>query len=240
MEKDLEELEKIIEFQFRNKELLKTALTHRSYKISHKELDLEDNERLEFLGDAVLNLCISQWIFHKYQKDQEGVLTKKRAYLVCKATLIKVAKKLNLLDYLYLGKREQHLDLKSKENIAARALEALIGAIFLESGLEVACEKVKTWFKPYLLRLPKTIGYDYKTELQEFLQSKYHERPEYEVVSVSGPPHNPKFEVVVKINGQILGKGKGPSKKEAENLAAKKALKQLKTEEKEEYIKGGA
>jgi len=231
----LEELEKLIEFRFQNKELLRTALTHRSYKISHKELALEDNERLEFLGDAVLNLCISQLIFQKYQEDQEGVLTKKRAYLVCKNTLIKVAKKLNLLDYLYLGKREEKLDPKSKENIAARALEALIGAIFLEGGLEVACECVKTWFKPYLAKFPKIVGYDYKTELQEFLQSKYHERPEYEVVSISGPPHNPKFEVVVKLKDQILGRAKGPSKKEAENLAAKKALKQLKSEEKKEH-----
>lgn len=228
MEKDLKALEEILNFSFNDKTLLQTALTHSSYRITHKEQNLEDNERLEFLGDAVLNLCITYLIFNKYREDREGELTRKRAHLVCKNTLIKVAKKLNLLEYVYLGKREEKLDSKSKENIAARTLEALIGAMFLDGGLEKTCEKVKEWFKPYFNRIPKTVCYDYKTELQELLQSKLNERPIYEVISVYGPPHSPKFEVVVKLNGKILAKAKGNSKKEAENLAARKALRLLK------------
>jgi ribonuclease-3 len=228
MQKNLEEFEKILDFTFQNKELLKTALTHRSYKICHRELKLEDNERLEFLGDAILNLCISLLLFQKFPEDKEGDLTKKRAYLVCKSTLIKVAKKIKLLDYIFLGKREEKLDKKSKENISARALEAVIGALFLDGGLEVTCERIKKWFGPFFRRFPKTPPHDYKTRLQEVLQKKYNQRPTYEVISVSGPPHNPKFEIAVKLNGEILAKAKGSSKKEAEILAAKKALKVLK------------
>jgi len=229
MPKDLKEFEKLLDIEFSNPQLLQTALTHRSYKISHKELKLEDNERLEFLGDSVLNLCISKMLFEKYPEDTEGELTKKRAYLVCKTTLIKVAKKIKLLDYIFLGRREEKLDTKSKENISARALEALIGAIFLEKGFEYTCEKIRKWFSPYLRKFPKTPLHDYKTKLQEFMQKEFHQRPVYEVTSVSGPPHHPKFEVVVKFQDKILAKAKGSSKKEAENKAAKKALKVLQT-----------
>lgn len=228
MEKDIKNLEKTLNFEFKDKNLLQTALTHSSYRITHKELKLEDNERLEFLGDAVLNLCITYLLFQRYKTDKEGDLTKKRAHLVCKNTLIKIAKKLNLIDYLYLGKREEKLDLKSKQNIAARTLEALIGAMFLECGFEKTCEKINEWFKPYFKRIPKTVCYDYKTQLQEWLQSRYNGRPEYEILAVDGPPHSPKFEVAVKLNGKLLAKAKGNSKKEAENLAAKKALMFLK------------
>ncbi len=228
MDKNLEEFEKILGFQFKNKDLLKTALTHRSYKISHKQEKLEDNERLEFLGDSVLNLCISMLIFQKFPEDKEGELTKKRAYLVCKNTLIKIAKKLNLLDYIFLGKRERRLDMKSKSNISARALEAVIGAMFLDAGLEPTCERIKKWFRSYLGRFPKTPPHDYKTQLQELCQKEFNQRPEYEVISVSGPSHEPKFEIAIKLNGEIITKAKGTSKKEAEILAAKKALNILK------------
>ncbi len=228
MEKSLEEFEKILEFEFKNKELLKTALIHRSYKISHKEENLEDNERLEFLGDSVLNLCISILIFKKFPQDKEGELTKKRAYLVCKNTLIRIAKKLNLLDYIFLGKREKRLDDKSKANISARALEAVIGAMFLDAGLEPTCERIKKWYRAYLARFPKTPPHDYKTQLQEFCQREYGKRPDYQVISVSGPSHEPKFEVAISLNGETIAKAKGTSKKEAEILAAKKALSILK------------
>lgn len=229
MEKDLSEFEKLLGISFKNKELLKTALTHRSYRISHKEEIREDNERLEFLGDAVLNLCTSWWIFSKYSLESEGELSKKRAYLVCKETLIKIAKKLKLLDYIFLGKREEKLDLKSKYNIAGRTMEALIGAIFLEKGFEETCEKLKVWFKPYLNQLSRKTFKNYKTQLQEFLQKEYGMGPLYRVLSVSGPSHQPCFEVEVLVGDKILAKAKGNSKKSAENLAAKKALKILKS-----------
>jgi ribonuclease-3 len=228
--KPLQELETAINLEFKNKELLKTALTHSSYKACYKRSDIQDNEKLEFLGDAVLNLCISLYLYQKYPDDSEGELTKKRAYLVCKETLIKVAKKLGLLDFIYLGRRERRLDLKSKQNISARTVEALIGAIFLEFGLEIACERVRKWFSPYL-RGRKEDFKDYKTRLQELSQRYYGTRPEYQVVKVLGPAHNPKFEVEVRIEGKVLARARGKSKKEAENLAAKKALISLKKEE---------
>jgi ribonuclease-3 len=228
MKKDLEDLEKLLDFKFRNKKLLKTALTHRSYKISHKEIDWEDNERLEFLGDSVLNLCISLLLFQKFKENREGELTQKRAYLVCKDTLIKVSRKLNLFDYIYIGKREEKLDKRSKENICARAMEALIGALFLEGGFEVAFERVKKWFLPYFVKFRQKKFQDYKTQLQEFMQKHYNKKPEYEVLSVSGPSHSPQFEIGVKLNGEILARAKGSSKKEAEILGAKKALRILK------------
>ncbi len=231
MKKDLEELEKVLDFKFKNKDLLKSALTHRSYKVSHKEINWEDNERLEFLGDSVLNLCISFLLFKKFEENREGELTQKRAYLVCKDTLIKVSRKLNLLDYIYLGRREEKLDKKSKENICARTMEALIGALFLEGGFEVAFERVKRWFSPYFVKFRQKRFQDYKTQLQEFVQKYYHKKPEYEVLSVSGPSHKPRFEVGVKINGEIIATAKGSSKKSAEILAAKKALKFLEKKE---------
>jgi len=228
MEKDLEKLEDILNFKFKNKELLKSALTHRSYKVSHKEINWEDNERLEFLGDSVLNLCISFLLFQKFKEDREGDLTQKRAYLVCKNTLVKVSKKLNLLDYIYLGKRERRLDKKSKENICARAMEALIGALFIEGGFEVTFERVKKWFSPYFVKFRQKKIQDYKTQLQELIQKQYNKNPEYEVLSIKGPSHNPKFEIGIKLNGELIAKAQGGSKKEAEVLAAKRALKILK------------
>ena len=227
--KSLQELEAVLELDFQDKELLKTALNHKSNKACYKRAGIQDNEKLEFLGDAVLNLCISVHLYNKYPEDSEGELTKKRAYLVCKDTLIKVAKKLHLLDFIYLGRREKKLDLKSKQNISARTVEALIGAIFLEFGLETACEKVRKWFFPYL-RGRKEDFKDYKTRLQELFQRCFGTRPEYQVVKVLGPAHNPKFEVEVKIGEKVLARARGGSKKEAENLAAKKALLSLKKE----------
>ncbi len=223
--KKLEELEELLQFRFKDKELLKSALTHKSYKIIHKEINWNDNERLEFLGDSVLNLCISFLLFKKFKEDKEGSLTQKRAYLVCKNTLIKVSKKFKLEDYIYLGKREKKLDIKSKENICARALEALIGAMFLEGGFEVVLERVKKWFQPYLIKFYKKRPLNPKTQLQEFVQKLWNKNPEYEILSISGPSHNPEFEVAIKFNGEIIAKAKGKSKKSAEILAAKKALK---------------
>jgi len=222
--KNLEEFENLIGVKFSDRSLIKAALTHRSYKACYKRFDIEDNERLEFLGDSVLNLCISKILFEKFPKAREGELTKKRAYLVCKQTLVQVAKKINLLDFIYMGRREERLDPKSKENIAARALEAVIGAIFLDKGFSQACNKIKEWFLPVIESLGKASFCDYKTRLQEVLQRKFHEKPTYEVLSIKGPPHNPEFEVAVKLRSKVLATGKGCSKKEAEVEAAKKAL----------------
>jgi ribonuclease-3 len=228
MEKDLEELEKRLGITFQKKELLKRALTHSSYRIAHREEVSEDNEKLEFIGDAVLNLCISLLLYEKFPQDREGDLTKKRSYLVCKERLIKVAEKLGILDFLLMGRREKALEMKSKLNMAGRALEAIIGAIYLDQGLEKACEVVRSLFGKYLKTMRASLLSDYKTKLQEFLQKERGVIPIYEIVEIKGPPHKPEIEIAVKLGGEVLATAKGLSRKEAENLAAKKALFKLK------------
>ncbi len=227
----LEEVEKALRVTFQNKKLLKTALTHSSYRLAYKYEDFEDNERLEFIGDALLNFCISLILYEKFPRDKEGDLTKKRAFLVCKERLIEIAKKLNLQDYLFLGKREQNLELESKLNIAGRTLEALLGAIFLDQGLEKTLEIVRYLFSPYFKYLKRDRVDDFKTKLQEYLQKERDLVPYYEILKISGPAHKPEIEVAVKIGEEILAKAKGPSRKRAENLAAKKALMRLKKQE---------
>lgn len=228
MEKSLEELENRLGITFHNKEFLKRALTHSSYRISHKKEVLEDNERLEFIGDAVLNLCISLLLYEKFPNDREGALTQKRAYLVCKERLIRVAEELGILDFLLMGRREKSLEMKSKLNMAGRALEAIIGAIFLDQGLEVTCQTIKKLFSKYLKTLKPHHLLDYKTKLQEYLQREKGLIPHYEVIEMKGPAHKPEIEITVKVGEKILASAKGSSRKEAENLAAKKALLKLK------------
>lgn len=228
MEEHFQELETVLGVNFKNKELLKRALTHSSYRISHKHEDLEDNERLEFVGDALLNLCISLLLYERFPKDREGDLTKKRAYLVCKERLVKVAESLRLPEFLLTGRREKTLELKSRLNMAGRAVEALIGAIFLDQGLDKACEVVNKLFSPYFKTLKaKPLG-DAKSRLQEYLQKEKGVIPVYEVIEIKGPAHKPEIEVVVKVGDEVLAQAKGTSRKEAENLAAKKALSKLK------------
>ncbi|MFN3406308.1 MAG: ribonuclease III [Caldimicrobium sp.] len=238
MENSFGELEKLIEVSFEDKKLLKKALTHSSYRIACKEEDLEDNERLEFIGDAVLNLCISLLLYKKFPTDREGDLTKKRAYLVCKERLIKMAEKLNLIDFVLMGKRERGLELKSKLNIAGRAFEAIIGALFLDQGLEKTYLVVEKLFTPYIkkLRSPKNLQ-DYKTKLQEIIQKERGVIPHYEVLKIIGPSHKPKIKVALKVGDEVLSQAVGMSKKEAENLAAKKALLKLVKQKREPFIK---
>jgi len=228
MENPLEELEERLGVTFQNKELLREALTHSSYRIVHRDKVKEDNERLEFIGDAVLNLCVSLILFKKFPEDREGDLTKKRAYLVCKERLIKLAEEFELLNYIYMGRRERGLEKKSQLNIAGRALEALIGAYFLDQGLEKTCEFVKKLFSKSLRKLKSSSLVDYKTRLQEYLQKERGLVPVYEVLEIKGPSHKPEIKVAVKVGDEVLATSKGSSRKEAENLAAKKALLKLK------------
>jgi ribonuclease-3 len=225
---NLQELEEKLGIAFKDKSLLRTALTHSSYRLRKKDPNLVDNERLEFLGDAVLNLCVSQLLYAKFPQDKEGDLTRKRAYLVCKERLSKIAEKLNLSNYLLLGDRERKLDERSLKNISARALEALIGAIFLELGFEKTCKLLEDWLKPYLRGLSIKRIIDYKTKLQEYLQKERGITPTYKVLSIIGPSHKPWIEVAVRVGDEVLAKAKGRSKKEAENKAAYLALKKLK------------
>ena len=222
---NIEELEKNIGYTFKNKELLKQALRHTSYA---NERNLESNEKLEFLGDSILEFLSSKYIYNKYTKLREGEMTKVRATVVCEKSLYKVAKLHNFSDFLYLGKSEQKTDGSKRPAILADSVEAVIAAIYLDGGLEEAEKFIIENLKDAILDATKHVGdKDYKTVLQEKLQEHGDVKIEYKTIGESGPDHDKTFEADVEVNGKFLAKGKGKSKKEAQMQAAKKALENL-------------
>ncbi len=225
MEEKFKNLEEKIGYNFKNQALLKQALTHSSYA---SENHLENNERLEFLGDAVLELVIRDYLFHAYPHLKEGELSKLKACLVEETTLAKVAKSLSLGNFLNLGRGERLTGGNKKGSILADALEALIGAIYLDRDFPTVCEVIRNWFEPWLKKLsPENIS-DFKTRLQMLLQKQYHCLPVYRVLNTIGPDHAKQFITGVFINGKLWGKGVGKSRKGAEQEAAKQALHRLK------------
>lgn len=223
---ELELIEKSIGYIFKNKELLKTALTHTSYAYENKK---ESNEKLEFLGDSILEFISSKYLYGKYTNLREGEMTKVRATVVCEESLYKVAKMHNFGDFLYLGKSEQKTGGKNRPAILADSVEAVIAAIYLDGGIEEADRFIIENLKSEIETATKHVGdKDYKTVLQEKLQEHGDVRIEYETIGESGPDHNKKFKAQVKCNGKILAEGEGKSKKEAQMYAAKKALEDLK------------
>ena len=222
---ELEELEKNIGYTFKNKELLKQALRHTSYA---NERNIESNEKLEFLGDSILEFITSKYIYKNYPNLKEGEMTKVRATVVCGNSLSEVAKLHNFSDFLYLGKSEQKTGRKSLA-ILEDSVEAMIAAIYLDGGLEPAEKFIVENLKNDILDATKHVGdKDYKTVLQEKLQEHGDVKIEYKTIGESGPDHNKTFEADVEVNGKFLAKGKGKSKKEAQMQAAKKALENLK------------
>ena len=218
----LEELEKSIGYTFKDKELLKKALRHTSYANERK---LESNEKLEFLGDSILEFLSSKYIYKNYIDLREGEMTKVRATVVCEKSLYKVAKLHNFSDFLYLGKSEQKTEGSKRPAILADSVEAVIAAIYIEGGLEEAEKFIIENLKDAILDATKHVGdKDYKTVLQEKLQEHGEVKIEYKTIGESGPDHNKMFVVDVEVNGKFLAKGKGKSKKEAQMQAAKKAL----------------
>ncbi|WP_425448962.1 ribonuclease III [Dethiothermospora halolimnae] len=224
-------LEKLYKFQeksnykFNNINLLNRALTHSSYANEHKKHRILYNERLEFLGDSVLGVVVSDYIFDKYPGYPEGELTKLRATVVCEPTLAFVAKKLSLGDYLLLGKGEESTGGRTRVSILADAFEAVIGAIYLDGQLKSARDFVLNNLTNIIDDAVKgKIFIDYKTELQEVVQKVTKNKIAYEVVDEKGPDHNKIFYVNVKVGNKTLGEGMGKSKKEAEQSAAKSAL----------------
>lgn len=215
-------LEEKIGYQFKNKELLHLALSHTSY--ANEEANGQSNERIEYLGDAVLELISSEYIYKTYPKLPEGEMTKTRAYAVCEDSLAKVANKYDFSDYLLVGKCEGKVDGKYRNSILADAVEAVIGAIFLDSGIDEAKAFILLNIIPQIEEYIKNGNKDYKTQLQEKLQANGDVKIEYKLIEESGPDHDKKFVVEVYCNGEFLGRGEGRSKKEAEMLAAKKAL----------------
>ncbi len=219
-------LEKRIDYQFKDKKLLDEALTHKSCKKPY------NNERLEFLGDAVLDLVVGEYLYKKFPDFHEGNLSKLRASIVNEKGFQKFAQELNLGECIHISIAEENNNGRSKASICSNAFEALMGAIYLDGGLEeVEKITIKVLEKVYPNVDLATIFRDYKTTLQEITQAKMGVTPEYVLVSATGPDHKKEFEIMVKINGKEFATAKGKSKKEAQQEAAKMALEILEREE---------
>lgn len=201
----IEELEKNIGYSFKDKSLLKKAFTHTSYAYDHH---IESNEKLEFLGDSILEFLSSKYIYNNYTKLKEGEMTKVRAEVVCEDSLYLVAQKHHFSDFLYLGKSEALSHGNTKPAILADSVEALIAAIYFDGGLEEAEKFIINNLKNAIEESSKNVGMkDHKTVLQEKLQSHGEVHIEYEIISESGPDHNKFFEAQVKLNGKVLATG---------------------------------
>lgn len=222
----METIEQKLGYEFQSKELLKKALTHTSYAY---EKNIESNEKLEYLGDSILEFITSKYLYFNYPKLTEGEMTKVRASVVCEKSLYKIAKLHNFSDFLYLGKSEQLSGGKNRPAILADSVEAVIAAIYIDGGIEPAEKFIIENLKQEIEQASKHVGIkDHKTVLQEKLQIHGDVKIEYEIIQETGPDHDKSFEAQVKCNGKILAEGKGKSKKEAEMQAAKKALEEFK------------
>lgn len=221
-----EKLEKELDYTFKNKELLYQALTHTSYAYENK---VQSNEKLEFLGDAILEVTISKYLYKNYQTLKEGEMTKVRASVVCEQSLHEVAKAHNFSDFLRLGKSERLSREQVRPAIMADSVEALIAAIYLDGGIEPVKKFIIENLKESIETATKNIGQkDYKTVLQEILQKHGEVHIVYNIIKESGPDHEKNFDAEVLCNGKILSTGKGRSKKLAEMDAAKNALEIIK------------
>jgi len=220
---DFKNLEKKLKINFKNKELLQQGLTHKSY--AHMCGIKEDNERLEFLGDSVLNLVISEYLYQRYPAYDEGKLTKLKSSLVNRKSLLLWAKKLSLGDYLLISEEEEAAGGRQRASLLSNGLEALIGAIYQDQDWD----KAKKFVLGQISTLKGIRKVDYKSRLQELIQKRYKILPEYVVKTESGPAHKKFFEIEVKVKGKIFGHGTGWSKKTAEQEAARKALQKIKT-----------
>ena len=223
--KSLSVLEESIGYKFKNINLLKKALTHTSYAYEHK---IESNEKLEFLGDSILEFLSSKFIYNNYPKLKEGEMTKVRATVVCEESLYKIADKHNFSDFLYVGKSEMMHQGNRKVAIMADSVEAVIAAMYFDSGLE-ACEKfIVDNLKEEIKIASQNVGMkDHKTVLQEKLQVHGNVDIKYDIIKEFGPDHDKTFIAEVKLDGKVLAQGEGKTKKQAEMDAADKALKTL-------------
>ena len=222
---EFEELSKKLGCTFKQPELLLQAFRHASYVNEKVDESLKDNERLEFLGDAVLDLAISVLLMELFQDAKEGDLSKYRAMVVDEAGLCQVATTLALGDYLLLGKGEEQTGGREKPSILANTAEALIGAIYLDAGFDKTMQVIRRLFSPLLERVDtKEMAHDFKSLLQEYTQKARNTLPRYRLVEENGPAHDKTFKMVLTLNGVILAEGEGKSKKEAEQHAAREAF----------------
>ena len=226
---DLNEFQSKIGYTFKNRHLLEQALTHSSYANEKHMKKHSDNERLEFLGDAVLEIVSSEFLFINYPQKPEGELTKLRASIVCEPTLALCTKSLDLGKYLRLGRGEDHTGGRKRKSILSDALEAVIGAIYLDGGFTNAKEFVLRFIMTDIEN--KQLFYDSKTILQEIIQSRQDGELSYEILKEEGPDHNKSFEVRALVGDQEIGRGKGRTKKAAEQLAAYNGILKLKAGE---------
>ncbi|WP_300386090.1 ribonuclease III [Clostridium sp.] len=223
---NIKEIEEVIGVSFNEPKLLKTALTHSSYANQHK--DQEYNERFEFLGDAILQVSITEYLFLNYKEKSEGELTKIRSLIVCENSLYEIGKKLELGYFIRISRGEELTGGRERTSITADAVEALIAAIYLDKGLEFAKDFILGHFDKIIKRaINNDIVLDYKTKLQEELQKSGEVSIIYELLKYEGPPHRRKFFTSVLIEDRELGRGEGYSKKESEQDAAKAALEIL-------------
>ncbi len=224
---NLESLQKILHVNFKNMALLRRALTHRSY-INEVGKGGEDNERLEFLGDSVLALVVNEYLFKHFLDYDEGDLAKIKSAVVSEATLSKVASEIGLGDFLRIGRGEANTGGRARPSILANTMEALIGAVFLDSGLVGSRRFILSFLKKEIEKIDRlTYLRDPKTTLQEYVQKKYKDRPEYRVIEERGPDHMKEFIVKLYINGREIEIGEGPSKRKAEMNAAIASLKRI-------------
>jgi len=225
---NLTALQKTLRIRFKNKALLEQALVHSSYINENPGLATGDNERLEFLGDAVLGFIIAEELYKRFPQFSEGEMTRVRSSLVSQDALSRMAKSIKLGDFLYLGKGEEGGGGRSKPANLSGALEALTAAIFLDRGLPVTRKFVlKLMAKKMGKALSQGVEADYKTKLQELMQAKRQLKPKYRVTEAMGPAHDRRFTVEVRVGDSVMGRGSGKSKKAAEAEAARIALDQL-------------
>ena len=227
--RNVNELTRKIGYEFKNEEYLHEALTHRSYANEIEKDRRFNNEKLEFLGDAILNLITTEYIYDLYEKKTEGELAKLKSQIISEPVFSTIASELELGEYLYLSNGEIMSGGRHRRSILGDAFEALIGAIFKDSDYYTAKNIALKFLLGKINKLEEIEGTgDYKTVLQEFVQGKYRKMPEYNLIKTSGPDHDKVFEISVSWNNEIHGIGIGKSKKEAEKHAAKEALSKLK------------
>ena len=220
MIKSINELERILDYNFKNKNLLHRALTHKSFSSN------TNNEKLEFLGDRVLGLIISKELIAKYPEEKEGIIDKKYANLVNKKTCADIAKKINIKKFIYLGSSHKNLE-RSADKILSDCLEALVGSIFLDGGLKSSEKFIFKFWRSYIDKSKITLV-DSKTKLQEYSLKKFKKLPTYTLLKTSGPHHKPIFKVTAKTPNSKMITATGSSKKEAQQNAAKKLIEDLK------------
>ena len=219
----MKSLEEKLQYSFKNEKLLVNALTHSSYGNEARD-GIPSNERLEFLGDSVLSIVVSEYIYKKFRNLPEGELTKLRASLVCEKSLCQFSRELEIGKYLRLGKGEEKGGGRERDSILADAFEAVLAAIYIDGGFEVAKKHVMRFITDELKHTDDEVFKDYKTALQEIIQRNPEESVTYILTGESGPDHDKVFEVEVRLNSNTIGKGVGKNKKQAEQFAAKEAL----------------